>query len=94
MSDKKLIRVELEFDDGSVQSLEGEQAQEWMEVVNGYLGLQQLRQGYADGSLAELLREGQAMNDAEEVKWLRGMIEYAIGAPTIEDMRELLQDAL
>lgn len=45
---RTLIKVELTYQDEkgkSRETLEGEQANEWLKVVNGYLALQQLRQG-------------------------------------------------
>jgi len=36
MSDeKKAVRIEMEFDDGTVQRLTGEQAQKWLDAANG-----------------------------------------------------------
>jgi hypothetical protein len=35
MSDVKTVRVEIEFEDGKIISLHGDDAQKWQELVNG-----------------------------------------------------------
>jgi len=35
MSDKKLVRVELEYDNGEIHRLTGEDAEKWLEAANG-----------------------------------------------------------
>lgn len=35
----KLVRVEMEFDDGKVQRLSGDVAEEWLQRVNGFVTL-------------------------------------------------------
>lgn len=45
MSDKTLVKVVLQWSDGSAQQLSGDAAQAWLEKVNGPMMLQQLRSG-------------------------------------------------
>jgi len=33
--DKKIVRVELEYDDGSIHRLTGDDAEKWLEAANG-----------------------------------------------------------
>lgn len=42
MKDKKLIKVELTYDDKEVKTLKGQEAHEWLEWVNGSLILAQM----------------------------------------------------
>lgn len=35
MSENKMVRVEMEFEDGRIQRLSGEEAQKWLTAVNG-----------------------------------------------------------
>jgi len=48
MSDKKLTRVQMEYDDGSVFYHEGEDAKEWDEKVNNAVTFQAIRSGNSD----------------------------------------------
>jgi len=34
-NDKKIIRVELEYDNGEIHRLTGEEAEKWLEAANG-----------------------------------------------------------
>jgi hypothetical protein len=34
---KKLVRIEMEWDNGDIQALTDEQAEEWLEKVNGFI---------------------------------------------------------
>jgi hypothetical protein len=43
MPDKTVTRVTMEHSDGSSQTLEGDEAQEWYDWVNSYLLVGQLR---------------------------------------------------
>lgn len=45
MSDSPLVRVELEFADGKVQTLSGDAANAWLKNVNDILALSQFRSG-------------------------------------------------
>lgn len=46
MSDeKKLVRVDMLYDDGTVSVLEGPQAQEWLDWLNGALLMSQIHGG-------------------------------------------------
>lgn len=42
---KKCVGIKLEFDDNTIQSLDGEEAQEWLKQVNDVVILTQLRIG-------------------------------------------------
>jgi hypothetical protein len=58
MAKRKLIKVEMTYEeeDGTVvvSALEGEQAAEWLQIVNGYVGFQQMRVGVADKRLGAI----------------------------------------
>lgn len=41
----KLIKVTLEYNNGEKHSLEGKEAQEWLEEANSYVVIQSLRTG-------------------------------------------------
>lgn len=41
----KIIRIEMEYEDGQVQRLTGADAERWLREVNGILAAQQIRYG-------------------------------------------------
>lgn len=49
-----LIRIEMEFEDGTIRRLVGEDAQKWLELVNGPISLQQLRSGVLNQPLGDI----------------------------------------
>ena len=74
MSDKKLVRVTMEYEDGTAFYHDGEDAEEWDEKVNGAVTFQAVRSGNPDpwgfGPLHKRQKEGIPWNYDPVRKWL------------------------
>ncbi len=46
MNNRKIQKVVFHYDDGSSEYLEGDEAKEWLDTVNGHLFISQLHGGY------------------------------------------------
>jgi hypothetical protein len=65
MPKPKLTRVVLEFEDGSLQVLEGPDAETWRRIVDGYMMDAQLRAGGKDERLTALAWKASPPQDGD-----------------------------
>jgi hypothetical protein len=59
VADSKLIRLELEWDDGSVEKLEGEDADKWIKLMQYASFNERLKTSHVGQGLAELKEKWQ-----------------------------------
>ncbi len=79
VKEKSLIRVEMEYDDGSIRYLDGPDAQRWIDAVTTLAFLHQVRTGVLDPSL-----------EAISKKWKtgeRGQLPFPYGDRVDERLR-------